>query len=281
VDGPHWRYLLKEAMPLGAGVVLRRLTIHMHTLMLTALSGAVAVGLYNSAYRFLQMIEIGAVTLAGVLVPALSRVQKSSMAEFERLYGDGVRMLVLVSSVLAGVFVAVGNELALSIYGPAFAAAGPVLRVLGASLVFLVPGALLHSGFAALNRQSLFMRLAAVGIATNAVAGFFLIRNYQALGAACATLLTESVTFVIGAFMLRGEKVRVPYLDVYSRSALPAAVLAGIVTYFGPFQGWAALSAATIVFGIAFVLSVFMTGAIRLSELQALTTRRSPAGAPR
>jgi O-antigen/teichoic acid export membrane protein len=273
VDLAHWRYLAREALPLGAGVVLRRLTIHMHTLLLTVLSGTVAVGLFNSAYRFLQMAEIGALTLASVLFPALSRLRHSSMTEFERLYGDGVRMMVVLAAVPAGVFVALGNEWALALYGEQYAAAGPVLQVLAASLVFLVPGALLHSGFAALDRQGLFMRLSALGIVTNAVLGVLLIRRFGALGAAYATLGTELVTLIAGAWLLRSQQVRPPYIATYLRAALPAALIAGVVCWFRPIAGWAALSTATVAFGAAFSLAVVLTGAVRPRELRALAAR--------
>src|SRR5690606_40983255 len=65
----HTRYLLREALPLGAGFVIRRTNLHVSTILLTVLAGSATVGLYNSAYRFLQMVEVGALTLSSVLFP--------------------------------------------------------------------------------------------------------------------------------------------------------------------------------------------------------------------
>lgn len=281
LDRAYVSYLVREALPLGAGVVLRRFNVHLHTFLLTGLAGAMAVGLYNSAYRFLQMIEVGALALSGVLFPALAKLQKSSMDQFTKLYSDSLRVMVVASAPIGGLLAALGDRYVIVIYGDSYASAGIVLKILGASLVFLVPGALAHSVFAALGRQASFMRVSLAGIAANAVIGGLMIRFYQSTGAALATLCTELVTFVVAAWYFRAEKVHVEYGKIYLRAALPAAMLAVPASYLGHSYGLTGLVAATLLYGVAYAVAAVLCGAISPKELAMLARpRRKPEAQP-
>lgn len=280
LDGKGIRYLIKEAVPLGAGVVLRRLTVHLCTFLLAVLAGSVAVGLYNSAYRFTQMTEVGAVALATVLFPALAKLQQSSMERFQKLSADSIRVLIVISAPVAGLLAALGDQYIVVAYGSAYSAAGPALRLLGVSLVFLVPGALLRSVFAALDQQGAFMRLSIIGILLNAAAGAVLVHFYQATGAALATLITEVATFYIACFMLRQLGVSVASTATFARALGSAAVLAIPLVQWCRSASAIVLIVGTGAYSIAYVAAVVALGAIRLSELQALAApRRRPADA--
>lgn len=280
LDRKGIRYLVREAVPLGAGVVLRRLTVHLCTFLLAVLAGSVAVGLYNSAYRFTQMTEVGAVALATVLFPALAKLQQSSIERFRQLSADSIRVLIVISAPVAGLLAALGDQYVVVAYGDAYSAAGPALRLLGASLVFLVPGALLRSVFAALDQQGAFMRLSIIGILINAATGALLVHYYQATGAALATLITEVATFYIACFMLRQHEVYVASTAIFARALGAAGLLAIPLAQFCHSASKLVLVIGTVVYSVAYVAAVVALGAIRLSELQALAApRRRPAGA--
>jgi O-antigen/teichoic acid export membrane protein len=275
-DREHLRYLLKEAMPLGAAVVLRRFTVHLSTFLLTALSGVAAVGLYNAAYRFVQMIEIGAIALASVLFPALAKAQKASPERFARLYQDSLRVLIVISAPVGGALAALGDRYVLLLYGEGYDAAGSVLRILGVSLIFLVPGALAHPVLAALGRQTLFMRVALRGLVLNAGLGVLLIHFYASVGAAWVTLATEVFTFALGAWFIRSEKVVASYLGTFARAGLPAALLAVLLSRLAPSAGTVWLVVATVGYGVAYLVVVVALGAISLRELGGLLAPRKP-----
>lgn len=281
LDRSYVSYMMREALPLGAGVVLRRFNVHLHTFLLTGLAGAVAVGIYNSAYRFLQMIEVGALALASVLFPALAKLQKASMQQFTKLYADSLRVMVVASAPVGGLLAALGDRYVLVIYGPSYASAGIVLKILGASLIFLVPGALAHSVFSALGRQASFMRVSFAGIVANAIVGGAMIHFYQSTGAALATLSTELVTFFVAAWYFRAEQVLIDYVAIYLRAALPAAVLAVPAAYFGHRYGLPGLIGTSLIYAAAYGVSAVLLGAITPKELAMIAGRRGkPEPAP-
>lgn len=276
-DRQHTRYLLREALPLGAGFVIRRTNLHVSTILLTVLAGSATVGLYNSAYRFLQMVEVGALTLSSVLFPVFAKLFPTDPSGFRRLYGTSTRFLLLLGAPVAGLAWVFGDPVITLLYGSEYAAAGSVLRIIGAALLFLVPGTLFHSVFVAAGRQSSFMRLSLVSIAVQVCAGVVLIPRMQATGAAIATLLTEAATFVVGALLLRRLGVSTTYASTFGRVfaavALPSLVLAGFPWSGDPPSSLVLLlGAATHL--VLFLVLVVLLGVVRPSELREHWARR-------
>jgi O-antigen/teichoic acid export membrane protein len=279
IDLAHWRYLLGESIPMGVGLVLRRMTIHLGTFLLAALAGAVAVGLYNSAYRFLQMIEIGAVAVTGVLFPVFSRLFATAPEQFRRLYGDSFRFMLVLAAPIAGMLVAFGSPMVLAIYGPDFREAGPVLQVLGAALLFLVPGAVMHSVFSALGKQQLFMKLSMVGVLSTAALGLLLIPSYGSLGAAWATLGTEAIVFVVGAVYLNSQKICTAYADAYLRVTGIAGSLSAVALWADAAHGIGMLMLGCALYMLAYVPLIIVSRVItpaELSSIRAAAGRRPP-----
>lgn len=274
----HWKYLLGEAIPLGIGMVLRRLGIHMGTLMLAAFSSSIAVGLFNSAYRFLQMIEIGTVAICSVAFPVFARLHKTSMQHFTRLYVDSIRLLVVLSAPIAGLLIALGDQIVLAIYGPSYADAGIVLRILGIAMLFLMPGALMHSVFSALGKQQLFMRIAIVGTAINAIIGVLSIPTLQSMGAALATLSSEFVMFAGCAWYLKSLQIDANYLSTYLRAMAGSLGLALLLVFVEPGHGWLDIVAATLAYLAAYILWALFTGLLSRAELVFLKNSLRPGG---
>jgi O-antigen/teichoic acid export membrane protein len=220
-----WRYMMREALPLGGGMVLRKLAVHMNVFLLTILATAGTVGLFNAAYRLPQMIEIGSTALAGVLFPALSRLAVTSRDDFYALFAGGMQSLVLIGVGGAGWLVLAAGPVLNAADGDAFVGAHGTLVVLGFSLAFLVPGALLHAVFSALDRQHYFLRVTAVGVCVNAVLNLILIPQLEHLGAAFATLSSEIVTLAVGITILSRLDVPTAALPrVYGKALLAVAI---------------------------------------------------------
>lgn len=210
LDLRHWRYLAAAAVPLGAGMVLRRMTTHAGTFLLAGLAGAVAVGLYNAAFRLVQMAEIGTVAVTGALLPAFSRLARHDRPLLQRLLGDSCRLMLVLAGAVGGLLAAFGPAMAPWIFGRDFAAAGPPLQLLGLALILLMPSAVLHTMFQAIDRQTVFLKLALLGVATTTTLGLVLISRLGATGAAVAALATEVLLFAAGVAYLRREGWALP-----------------------------------------------------------------------
>ncbi|RLA24817.1 MAG: hypothetical protein DRQ62_04335 [Gammaproteobacteria bacterium] len=250
-DLGYWLFLIKQAIPLGLGIMLRRMTTHADTLVLTVLATAMAVGLFNSAYRVTQMLEVAFLALSGVLFPVFSRLAKQSMKNFNQLYRHSLRIFIIISTPLAIWLILLSNEIIVIAYGDAYQDSVHVLMILSVSLFFIMPGSLFLYVFSALNKQHLFLTLTAFALLINVGLDFWLIPPYGNLGAAFATLIAELLFFTTGAIVLHNRGVSAVYYVIYTR-CLIACILPGILLR------WSVKSGDYWIMGLTSVLFIVM-----------------------
>jgi O-antigen/teichoic acid export membrane protein len=252
-------------------MLLRRMTVHIGTLLLAVLATSAAVGLYNSAYRVLQMAEIAAIGLVGVLFPTLSRLSQASIEEFRRLFRNSLRILIFISTSLGVWFLMLGHELMILVYGPAYREAGPALAFLGLAMAFVVPGTLFHVAFAVLGEQRRFMALTTLGLLLNGGLNLVLIPWLHSTGAALATLGSEVVMFATMAIALQRLALAGDYVRIYSRAALAAAAATLPLWLVPAGAGAASLVLASASFGVAYLLVALALGVLSARELAFVT----------
>ncbi|MBF0381716.1 MAG: flippase [Magnetococcales bacterium] len=217
IDPTYWKFLIGQAAPLGAGMMLRRLTIHIDTFLLTAISTVAATGLFNSAYRMTQMIEGATLAVCGVLFPILSQLAHKDPEKFQQMSRITWRILVALIAPIAGWLMVSSQWLMITIYGAEFVEAAPVLAILGFSLIFLVPGSLVFFMLSALNHQRLFLVITLIGVATNILLDILLIPQFDYIGATWATLSTEMILLTSALLILRREGITLQASIIYLR----------------------------------------------------------------
>lgn len=204
---PRWKAIFTESLPLGASLVLRKLTVHLDILLLSVLATAIAVGLYSSAYRVLQLIETASIAFSGVMLPRLSQLAKQDISRFTVAFNHITVFLFAASVPLALWFWLSADVLIPLFYTSTYAEAAPALQVLGLALMALIPAALLHPTFAALGEQKALMKLAFISLTLNTLLGGALILPFTYVGAAIGTAVTEAVVLITGLTMLRRRGV--------------------------------------------------------------------------
>ncbi len=237
VDAGYWRFLLRESIPLGLGLTVRRMSLHVDTLLLWALANAHEVGLFNCAYRIIQMLELAVLALMGVLFPAFSRLAvASSREDFERLLQSSVRLFLILAVAAASMLAMLSRHFIQIAYGERYLDAGPMLSILAMVLLFVMPGGLFFYVFSALHRQRVFLYGVASALLLNLILDFFLVPRYGALGAAWSTLISENVLFLLFVRLLSmtGLSIRI------GKPLLACLLIACVflpVLYWGQQQG--------------------------------------------
>lgn len=207
-NATHWKTAQKQALPLGAAMVLRKVTVHLDIILLTALATLVAVGLYSSAYRILQMIEVAVIAFSGVLFPMLSRLAQTDRDQFVVMYNEALSFLCFAAAPIAVWFVLAAEQLMMIFYGDEYLQAYKVLQILGTALIFLIPASLFNPMFAALHRQKVLMVIALISLTINLALDLLLIPWATYIGAALGTALTEGIICALGIYCLHALGVR-------------------------------------------------------------------------
>ncbi len=280
-DLPYWRFLIRQALPLGLGLMLRRMTTHADTLLLTLLASAMAVGLFSSAYRVTQMLEVAFLALSGVLFPVFSRLAEQSMQKFKQLFRHGLRIFIIICTPLAIWLMLLSKEIILLAYGDAYIDSAQVLIILSASLFFIMPGSLFFSVFSALNKQHFFLTLTAFSLLINVGLDFWLIPLYNNLGAAYATLFAEALFFITGAIILNKRGISASYHVFFGRTII-ACILPAILLYWSVENGnyWL-MGLGSVLYLFIYLLLIYLFKLIPTKEWQLFRQLIKPQKEPR
>lgn len=277
-DPVYWRYLLVEAVPIGLAMVFRRANQHIGTLVLTALSTSPSVGLFNAAYKVVQMIDMIPFTLSLPLFPPFSRLAQES---HERLFALLTRTLslfmILAAPIVMWVVVMAPLLMAL-MFGRDYTAAVPTLRLLSFALLFLFVTALYGYLFSALGRQRFFTISSACCLAANLVLDLALIPTYGHLGAASATLAAEAVFCASGAWLLYSIGYRLPLGRVVVAPLLLAAVVAAPLASIAS-ASLALVALGSMLYGLVYLALIVVSGTLGREErslILSFVLRRAP-----
>lgn len=161
-------------------------------LMIFGLVSAEAAAHYETAYRLLEVSRLSVRPLAMIVFPlCVAMAVSGDWQGVRRLTGQTLGVGLLVGLGLAGAVALTADTLMATVWGPAYAGSGPLLRVLFLTAPFLfvsVIGAMLAN---ALHLERSLMRVMGTATILNITLNGVAIPLWGALGAAWTTLLTE------------------------------------------------------------------------------------------
>lgn len=185
-------FSLRANAPLAVAGVLGSVYYRIDVWLLAAMSGSRTVALYTAAYRLLDGLLIPAGALSALMVPLTARLRSAArLVLIDRLARSAMVLAALVSVI--GILSA--EPIITRTFGADYNDAAGALKVL---LLGLVPGVaiLVIAPVAALADRRAFVRMVSVSLVLNIVANVALIPTHGAVGAACATLLSQAVLAV-------------------------------------------------------------------------------------
>jgi len=189
---------LKEALPFALTSIFVVIYFKTDTVMLSLMVGDRAVGIYNAAHNLIDgLIFLVPYPLSMALYPIMSRYAVNSIEKLRKIYTYGFLASLLLG--LAGVLFVLKfkEEIILLVYGEEYVEAAKVLAVLVWTFLVICVSTISSTLLNAVNRQRIVTIGTAIGASLNVVFNYLLIPKYSYVGAAYATLITESVGFGI------------------------------------------------------------------------------------
>jgi O-antigen/teichoic acid export membrane protein len=222
-----WKSMLWEATPFALAGIVALGIVQIDTVLLRELSPGDAertVGLYQAAVRLFLVPMLLPQIVLKVFLPQLSRMHGQSGQGLVRDLGRVNHILLTLGLLIGLVTLFRGADLVRLCYGDKLADAGPLLQVLGATIMMRF-GAAYTIYFTIRNR--IWFRVVSALVALAAVVAFdwMLIPRYGALGAAYASVLAHVVYWIpfLAATYLSERTVSLGW------QALPALVAAGVL----------------------------------------------------
>jgi O-antigen/teichoic acid export membrane protein len=191
VDWATWRTLVAEAAPLAAGSIMATLYYRADSVMLSKLDTFTSVGIYNVAYKFVDLVHsVPAALMAGALA-LLVRSWPDDMNRFSETFRRAFTILVLVGVLVAVEFLIFASPLITLLYGRDYAEGANAAKVVVAAECIGAFGMLAFTVLLAMGRNRLYPMVAFIGLAVNVVLNLVLIPRASYFGAAVATLVTQ------------------------------------------------------------------------------------------
>jgi O-antigen/teichoic acid export membrane protein len=191
----EWGPLIKDALPIGASLVIFALYFRIDLLMLGFFRGPSDVGDYAVAYRIVEAILAVPAVFTAAAFPILSAA--SGTARFSNVGSRIADAMVLAGMFVASAGVVLSPGLVSTVAGDAYSGAASALAVLmvatGLSFLTAVWGNVLITG----GQTGFLLRFSAVNLSINVILNAVLIPWVGVVGAAVATLVTELLAAVV------------------------------------------------------------------------------------
>jgi len=269
-DVEYWRYLIREGLPIGAGMVLKRVSWHVDIFVLTALSTASSVGLFSAAYRIIQMISVIPFTLSMPVFPALSRLAQESPEKAYTLYTRVQKILMLIGLPIGLWVLVLGSQIIVLLFGEDYQAGGITLQVMGLVVVFLFMNSLFVYLFSALDRQMLYMSSVGGSVLLNLVLDILLIPHFDILGAALATLCAEAVLFISSAILLSRLGLPRTFLRLLLKPVVVTVLAGGVLLWPLYSPSLTSLITGSVGFFVLYMLMVYKWRVLSQDEISQL-----------
>jgi O-antigen/teichoic acid export membrane protein len=226
VDWSVWKHLLVEAAPLAAGSIMATLYYRVDSVMLSKLDTFSSVGLYNVAYKFVDLVHYLPKALMVPVLAVLVRSWPDDLHRFRETFRGAFMILVLAGILVTVEFVVFADPLITLLYGTRYSAAAAAGRVVVSAECIGALGMLAFTVLVAIGRNRLYPLVTLAGLAVNVGLNVVLIPRASYFGAAVATLATEVVIVV----MLMVAVARIEALGPLPLPRVGLAVLAGALS---------------------------------------------------
>lgn len=273
------RMVLYASFPFTAGAIIANWSTYFDVTLISFWFDDIEVGLYRYAQNIAGLAFLVGTVLPWVLMPLASRARERSLDDFLVIMRRGLQ-LVLTVAIPCAVLLSLNADTVVSTLGPEWSRAVPALRILAftviatyvimASMTFLVVE----------NRAWLTVRLGMTGVAIAVLLNVLLLhwgRTRFGVGGAGTTAASIAV---FAELMVAGLCLRALGPTAWDRRSLSAvgrvvacALVVVLLDRFLAEKGlrWQRLSADAVVY----VGLLFLSGAIKLSELKDIVMKRA------
>lgn len=252
-DAGTVRQLLRAGAPLGVAGALNMALFRVDAVLLQALQGARAVGMYGIAYRFLDSFLFVAYGIGQVVMPRIAKQGRSpdTTAAAGRSFTLVLGLLLAFYLPLAVGALFTADWLVATLFSDRYADAAAAVKWLTAAGVFYAIAYLARVSSVALGRRRQIAVIAAAVLAANIAGNLVAIPRWGYAGAAAVTFFSEVLeaallTVVFARTGARPSVDRATAVPVVAVAAMAAVLLAAGLRDAAALAVGAAVYAATL-----------------------------------
>lgn len=257
------RMLLGHSFPIAFTMLLGTIYLRIDQVMLHKMTSDSVLGQYVAAVKVSELFELLPTALMSSLVPLLS-VAIAQPAQFRSYIDRSFRYFMVLAAGLCVFMTAGAQPIIRLLFGRQFLPAAPMLAILIWSEIAVFFASVVVNALIASNLQNLLPLPTVVGAAINVALNLVLIPRYSAVGAAWATLISYTFTWMVFLLFLRTTRALIWQGLRFAIPITAVALFAIEATVFLPVPGFFRVFAALALF----IGGIWITRMIQSSDLQ-------------
>jgi O-antigen/teichoic acid export membrane protein len=266
--------MIGEGLPLMINHLLATVFFRIDVFVLSPTWGDAAVGFYNTAYKYIDGINLIPQYFTLALFPLMSRFAADSRESLVRAYILSLRLLLLLALPLAVGTPFVARELILFLAGERFL---PDAMVALQFLIWFLPFSFINQVtqyvLIAINQQRHLTRAFIVGVLFNLITNLIFIPLYGYRAAAVTTILSEWALLIPFYLLVRKNLCTVPWFEVAWRPSLAAAVMGLSLWFLGELN----FLLTCVVAGVTYLVVLALVGGLTQPDMS-IIWRALPLG---
>ena len=232
VNKTFCKFLIKEALPLSFTIIFAMIAFRIDTVILSLIKGNDAVGLYNAAYRLMEVLIFIPSVFTTSIFPVFSKYHVSSKESLKMSFKMSFKYLNLLGFPIAVGVTLLADKIILLIYGSAFAPSILILKI----LIWTLPIIFLTYTFGILmvsiNKQDLYMKIVLVTMVFNIVMNILFIPGFSYIGASVITIFTELISFIMFYYYLSKFICKVSIHGAIIKPAIASLIMGLFIAIF-------------------------------------------------
>jgi polysaccharide transporter, PST family len=223
----EWRWtfrraltLLRESWPEMVAQIALVLLYRIDTIMVKAMQGDAAAGVYGAAVRVSEVLYFLPVALSGVVLPQFIELQKRDRALYEKRFADYFGVSFLIALAGAGMLYFAAQPIVSMLWKGRFTASADILAIHAWAFIPYCLGVARTQYLAAESKLWANLPSVLLALIINVVLNWLWIPKWSGEGAAYATLVSYTVAWVVTSFVLPGVRP-VAVLKIRSLVQLP------------------------------------------------------------
>ncbi|MBT5028911.1 MAG: oligosaccharide flippase family protein [Nitrospina sp.] len=196
--------------------------------------GKAETGAYTAAFKLIESMALLIAGIRGALFPILSKIYSKNTDQFQNVWKQASRFLLIIGLPLSAGFTLLGSNLTKILYGSAYQVTGPLLQIMAVAFFLLILNEFIAYLLLAANQTGTAIRIAMAGALFNITLNIIVIPRWGVKGAACVASLTEVILFLL--FCCALKKINIT-MHFFSRAWKPILATVGMSLMMIEFAG--------------------------------------------
>lgn len=247
-DFSLYRILIKGGFPFALTGLFYIIYYSIDVVMITQFSTTYSTGLYNSAYKLINVLTLFYTIYSSVIFPVMSKLFVDENDLLKLSFIKSIKYLSLVTIPIAVFTTLYGYDI-IGIYGAEYMEAGGVIKILIWTVCFLFingAGSLLLN---ASHKEYSVTKIYSIAAVFNVVLNMLLIPKYDVYGASVATVLSEILILLLQFYMIsKINQLPDRHLVFDMLKICLASGVLGIVLYALNLNMWVAIPVSMVVY---------------------------------